>query len=128
MRVGLLMSTLRRMPRAYAFMGNIEQPGGHPHRDPKSKWHVTPEEWGAKKYPPWAHGAGALSPHDFLASGTATPAQQPPVFCSTASSLVHRNLHSIAGGTLPMSPGCSPAETFWSRSRCPMSQLITLLL
>jgi beta-1,3-galactosyltransferase len=58
-RVGLLMGTLRQMPSAYAFMGNIEQPGGHPHRDPKSKWYVTPEEWGAQKYPPWAHGAGA---------------------------------------------------------------------
>jgi Galactosyltransferase len=58
-RVGLLMGALRRMPRAYAFMGHIEQPGGHPHRDPKSKWHVSPEEWGSKKYPSWAHGAGA---------------------------------------------------------------------
>lgn len=60
-RVGQLLERIRMLPSAYAFMGYIENPGGHPHRDLKNKWYVSPEEWGKEKFPPWAHGAGESS-------------------------------------------------------------------
>lgn len=58
-RVGPLLQRLRALPTSHAFLGNMENPGGRPHRDPKNKWHVSRQEWGGEKYPPWAHGAGA---------------------------------------------------------------------
>jgi len=59
-RVAALLHRVAAMPRAAAMLGYIESPGGGPHRDPDNQWHVTLDEWPTDKYPPWAHGAGAL--------------------------------------------------------------------
>lgn len=58
MRVGPLLERLRAAPAAHALIGHMEIPGGAPHRDPESRWYVSPQEWPQAKYPPWAHGAG----------------------------------------------------------------------
>ncbi|XP_039125602.1 beta-1,3-galactosyltransferase GALT1 isoform X2 [Dioscorea cayenensis subsp. rotundata] len=35
-----------------------------PHRNPESKWFISPEEWPEEKYPPWAHGPGYVVSKD----------------------------------------------------------------
>lgn len=61
-RVGPLLERLRATGAGPSFLGNMEIPGGRPHRDKANKWYVSPEEWPSSKYPPWAHGAGAAVP------------------------------------------------------------------
>ena len=57
-RIDMLLERMRAAPNSYLFMGAVENPGGGPHRNPKSPWFVTEEEWPGTTYPPWAHGAG----------------------------------------------------------------------
>ena len=57
-RVDLLLERMRAAPNSHLFMGNIENPGGGPHRDPRSQWFVSEKDWPGDTYPPWAHGAG----------------------------------------------------------------------
>lgn len=57
-RMDRLLTRIQEAPNSRMFMGAIENPGGGPHRDPRSQWYVTPEEWPSERYPPWAHGAG----------------------------------------------------------------------
>ncbi|KAK4762748.1 hypothetical protein SAY86_008516 [Trapa natans] len=35
-----------------------------PHRNPESKWYISPEEWKDDTYPPWAHGPGYVVSSD----------------------------------------------------------------
>ncbi|KAM7487440.1 hypothetical protein LguiB_024924 [Lonicera macranthoides] len=35
-----------------------------PHRNPDSKWYISPEEWPEDTYPPWAHGPGYVVSSD----------------------------------------------------------------
>ncbi len=57
-RIDTLLERMRAAPNSYLFMGAIENPGGGPHRNPRSPWFVTEEEWPSNTYPLWAHGAG----------------------------------------------------------------------
>lgn len=57
-RIGPLLDRISEAHRHRLFLGFIENPGGGPHRDPKSQWYVQPDEWASEQYPPWAHGAG----------------------------------------------------------------------
>ncbi|KAG8071185.1 hypothetical protein GUJ93_ZPchr0006g41863 [Zizania palustris] len=43
--------------------GRINSDSG-PHRNPESKWYISPEEWPEDKYPPWAHGPGYVVSQD----------------------------------------------------------------
>lgn len=43
--------------------GKINQ-DDQPHRNPESKWYISPEEWSDEKYPPWAHGPGYVVSRD----------------------------------------------------------------
>eukprot|EP00884_Botryococcus_braunii_P001415 jgi/Botrbrau1/11274/Bobra.0038s0042.1 len=63
-RVVEVMEAIGKAPRTRLLMGAIEDPGGGPHRDPQSRWYVTPEEWPNATYPPWAHGAGYIISQD----------------------------------------------------------------
>ncbi|EFN56752.1 hypothetical protein CHLNCDRAFT_144204 [Chlorella variabilis] len=69
-----LLRRLPSLPRERLFFGNIENPGGKPHREPGHQWFVSREEWPSERYPPWAHGAGYVLSADLaaeVASGTA---------------------------------------------------------
>lgn len=57
-RVENLLSRIAQAPKEKLFLGFIENPGGGPHRNKKSQWYVSEEEWQSERYPPWAHGAG----------------------------------------------------------------------
>ncbi|ERM94500.1 beta-1,3-galactosyltransferase GALT1 [Amborella trichopoda] len=39
-----------------------------PHRNPESKWYISPEEYNEEAYPPWAHGPGYIVSRDVAAS------------------------------------------------------------
>ncbi|KFM27800.1 Beta-1,3-galactosyltransferase 15 [Auxenochlorella protothecoides] len=77
-RVAPLLDRIRAAPAERLFLGFVERPGGGPHRDPHSRWHVTPEEWPGDRYPPWAHGAGYVLSAD-LARGVERLVR-PPLF------------------------------------------------
>ncbi|KAI3427158.1 hypothetical protein D9Q98_007095 [Chlorella vulgaris] len=71
---GPLLHRLSTLPRERLFFGNIENPGGQPHREEGHQWHVSREEWPADRFPVWAHGAGYVLSADLaveVAAGTA---------------------------------------------------------
>lgn len=57
-RVSGVLDRVSQAPRKHLLLGFVENPGGGPHRNPSSQWHVTHDEWPSERYPPWAHGAG----------------------------------------------------------------------
>lgn len=74
-----LLHRLQGLHKDHAFLGYIENPGGHPHRDPNNQWYVSREEWPSERYPPWAHGAGYVLTADLaaeVASGAAHASSQ----------------------------------------------------
>ncbi|KAJ3694961.1 hypothetical protein LUZ60_000338 [Juncus effusus] len=59
-RVDEILSSLKRINVTDGLLYGKMNFESQPHRDPDSKWYITPEEWPEEKYPPWAHGPGYI--------------------------------------------------------------------
>nr|CAD1826489.1 unnamed protein product [Ananas comosus var. bracteatus] len=63
-RVDEILSSLKQVNVSRALLYGRINSDSEPHRNPESKWYITPEEWSGEKYPPWAHGPGYVISQD----------------------------------------------------------------
>uniref|UniRef100_A0A0D9WNK6 Galectin domain-containing protein n=1 Tax=Leersia perrieri TaxID=77586 RepID=A0A0D9WNK6_9ORYZ len=63
-RVDEILSSLDRVNISHGLLYGRVDSDSQPHRDPYSKWYITPEEWPEESYPPWAHGPGYIVSQD----------------------------------------------------------------
>lgn len=57
-RVDEVLSSLERANVTRGLLYGRINHNDQPHRNPDSKWFISPEEWPEEVYPPWAHGPG----------------------------------------------------------------------
>lgn len=63
-RVDEIITSLNGLNVSHGLLYGLINSDSRPHRDPDSKWHITPEEWSEDTYPPWAHGPGYVVTND----------------------------------------------------------------
>ncbi|XP_062161512.1 beta-1,3-galactosyltransferase GALT1 [Alnus glutinosa] len=63
-RVDEVLASLNRINVTRGLLFGLINSDSRPHRNPDSKWYISPEEWPEEKYPPWAHGPGYVVSHD----------------------------------------------------------------
>ncbi|KAK3128792.1 hypothetical protein QOZ80_6BG0466430 [Eleusine coracana subsp. coracana] len=63
-RVDEILASLHRANISHGLLYGRVNSESQPHRDPYSKWYITPEEWPEESYPPWAHGPGYIVSED----------------------------------------------------------------
>ncbi|KAF3789345.1 Beta-1-3-galactosyltransferase 15 [Nymphaea thermarum] len=63
-RVDEILASLNQKNIKQGLLYGLINYDSEPHRDPESKWYISPEEWPEDKYPPWAHGPGYVISHD----------------------------------------------------------------
>ncbi|TVU11947.1 hypothetical protein EJB05_45559 [Eragrostis curvula] len=63
-RVDEVLASLHRVNTSHGLLYGRVNSESQPHRDPYSKWYITPEEWPEENYPPWAHGPGYIVSED----------------------------------------------------------------
>ncbi|KAK9063585.1 hypothetical protein SSX86_017456 [Deinandra increscens subsp. villosa] len=63
-RVDEILASLKRVNVNHGLLYGLINSDSQPHRNPDSKWYISPEEWPEEKYPPWAHGPGYVVSSD----------------------------------------------------------------
>ncbi|KAJ0096031.1 hypothetical protein Patl1_15954 [Pistacia atlantica] len=63
-RVDEVMASLNRINVNSGLLYGLINADSRPHRNPDSKWYISPEEWREDAYPPWAHGPGYVVSSD----------------------------------------------------------------
>ncbi|KAL7091405.1 hypothetical protein ACP275_12G103800 [Erythranthe tilingii] len=63
-RVDEILNSLGRTNTTQGLLYGLINSDSEPHRNPDSKWFISPEEWPEDKYPPWAHGPGYVVSND----------------------------------------------------------------
>ncbi|XP_072977674.1 beta-1,3-galactosyltransferase GALT1 isoform X1 [Typha angustifolia] len=63
-RIDEILSSLNRINVSRGLLYGLINSDSQPHRNPDSKWYITPEEWPEENYPPWAHGPGYVVSRD----------------------------------------------------------------
>ncbi|XP_050237249.1 beta-1,3-galactosyltransferase GALT1 [Mercurialis annua] len=63
-RVDEVLASLKRTKMSHGLLYGLINSDSQPHRNPDSKWYISPEEWPEEKYPPWAHGPGYVVSQD----------------------------------------------------------------
>ncbi|XP_061991708.1 beta-1,3-galactosyltransferase GALT1 [Rosa rugosa] len=63
-RVDEVLASLNRIKVTSGLLYGLINSDSQPHRNPDSKWYISPEEWREEKYPPWAHGPGYVVSSD----------------------------------------------------------------
>ncbi|CAN6484558.1 unnamed protein product [Victoria cruziana] len=63
-RVDEVLASLNQKNIKQGLLYGLINYDSEPHRDPESKWYISPEEWPEDKYPPWAHGPGYVISRD----------------------------------------------------------------
>ncbi|GAA0152719.1 glycosyltransferase [Lithospermum erythrorhizon] len=63
-RVDEILTSLKSVNVTRGLLYGLINSDSHPHRDPDSKWYISPEEWSEETYPPWAHGPGYVVSSD----------------------------------------------------------------
>ncbi|KAK6139334.1 hypothetical protein DH2020_026926 [Rehmannia glutinosa] len=63
-RVDEILNSLGRTNATHGLLYGLINSDSQPHRNPDSKWFISPEEWPHDKYPPWAHGPGYVVSND----------------------------------------------------------------
>ncbi|CAL0315191.1 unnamed protein product [Lupinus luteus] len=63
-RVDEVLGSLKRINVAHGLLYGLIDSDSKPHRNPDSKWYISPQEWSEANYPPWAHGPGYVISHD----------------------------------------------------------------
>jgi beta-1,3-galactosyltransferase len=67
-RVDEVSATLNRNNITSGLLYGLINSDSRPHRNPDSKWFISPEEWSDSTYPPWAHGPGYVVSSDIAKS------------------------------------------------------------
>ncbi|KAI3467338.1 hypothetical protein Pfo_024001 [Paulownia fortunei] len=63
-RVDEILNSLGKTNATHGLLYGLINSDSQPHRNPDSKWYISPEEWPEDKYPPWAHGPGYVVSND----------------------------------------------------------------
>jgi beta-1,3-galactosyltransferase len=63
-RVDEVLASLNRVKASHGLLYGLINSDSQPHRNPDSKWYISPEEWPEQRYPPWAHGPGYVVSND----------------------------------------------------------------
>nr|XP_043612694.1 beta-1,3-galactosyltransferase GALT1 [Erigeron canadensis] len=63
-RVDEILLSLHRVNVSHGLLYGLINSDSQPHRNPDSKWYISPEEWPEERYPPWAHGPGYVVTSD----------------------------------------------------------------
>ncbi|KAJ4847677.1 Beta-1,3-galactosyltransferase galt1 [Turnera subulata] len=63
-RVDEVLNSLKMIKVSHGLLYGLINSDSRPHRNPDSKWYISPEEWPDETYPPWAHGPGYVVSHD----------------------------------------------------------------
>ncbi|CAK9183741.1 unnamed protein product [Ilex paraguariensis] len=63
-RVDEVLASLDRINVSRGLLYGLINSESRPHRNPDSKWYISPEEWPEDTYPPWAHGPGYVVSSD----------------------------------------------------------------
>ncbi|KAI4314154.1 hypothetical protein L6164_027089 [Bauhinia variegata] len=63
-RVDEVLSSLYKINVNHGLLYGLINSDSRPHRNPESKWFISPEEWRDSTYPPWAHGPGYVVSND----------------------------------------------------------------
>ncbi|KAE8023253.1 hypothetical protein FH972_008974 [Carpinus fangiana] len=63
-RVDEVLASLNRINVSHGLLFGLINSESRPHRNPESKWYISPEEWPEDRYPPWAHGPGYVVSYD----------------------------------------------------------------
>ncbi|CAB4295256.1 unnamed protein product [Prunus armeniaca] len=63
-RVDEVLASLNRIKVTRGLLYGLINSDSRPHRNPDSKWYISPEEWPEQTYPPWAHGPGYVVSND----------------------------------------------------------------
>ncbi|KAJ0988295.1 hypothetical protein J5N97_006651 [Dioscorea zingiberensis] len=63
-RVDEVLASLDRANLTQGLLYGRINSDAQPHRNPESKWYISPEEWPEEIYPPWAHGPGYVVSQD----------------------------------------------------------------
>ncbi|KAF6171858.1 hypothetical protein GIB67_007379 [Kingdonia uniflora] len=63
-RVDEVIASLNRISVSHGLLYGLINSDSKPHRNPDSKWYISPEEWPEENYPPWAHGPGYVVSND----------------------------------------------------------------
>lgn len=63
-RVDEILASLNKINLTHGLLYGLINSDSKPHRNPESKWYISPEEWPEETYPPWAHGPGYVVSHD----------------------------------------------------------------
>ncbi|PKA50714.1 Beta-1,3-galactosyltransferase 15 [Apostasia shenzhenica] len=67
-RIDEVLSSLNRTNVTQGLLYGKISDDDQPNRNTDSKWYISPEEWPADKYPPWAHGPGYVVSRDIAKS------------------------------------------------------------
>ncbi|KAL6009135.1 hypothetical protein ACLOJK_022362 [Asimina triloba] len=63
-RVDEVLGSLKAAKVTRGLLYGLINSDSQPHRNPDSKWYISPEEWSEERYPPWAHGPGYVVSRD----------------------------------------------------------------
>nr|GEW55342.1 beta-1,3-galactosyltransferase GALT1 [Tanacetum cinerariifolium] len=63
-RVDEVLASLNRVNVSHGLLYGLINSDSQPHRNPDSKWYISPQEWPEERYPPWAHGPGYVVSND----------------------------------------------------------------
>lgn len=63
-RVDEVIASLNGLNVTRGVLYGLINSSSRPHRSHDSKWYISPEEWPAEAYPPWAHGPGYVVSSD----------------------------------------------------------------
>lgn len=63
-RVDEILMSMKRVNVSHGLLYGLINSDSQPHRNPDSKWYISPEEWPEERYPPWAHGPGYVVSSD----------------------------------------------------------------
>ncbi|KAI3779201.1 hypothetical protein L2E82_08793 [Cichorium intybus] len=63
-RIDEILTSLNRINVSHGLLYGLINSDSQPHRNPDSKWYISPEEYPEERYPPWAHGPGYVISHD----------------------------------------------------------------
>ncbi|KAK4481591.1 hypothetical protein RD792_012493 [Penstemon davidsonii] len=63
-RIDEILNSLDKTNVTRGLLYGVINTDSQPDRNPDSKWYISPEEWPAEKYPPWANGPGYVVSSD----------------------------------------------------------------
>lgn len=63
-RIDEILNSLERTNVTRGLLYGLINSESQPHRNPDSKWYISPEEWQGEAYPPWASGPGYVVTND----------------------------------------------------------------